>query len=251
MDLNDRQRTILDLVRQSGLQSITDLSRQFDVATQTIRRDINALCDEGLARRVHGGVVAPSNPVNLNFRSRRVMNEGAKRAIGQAAAQLIPQGATVMLGIGTTVQYVAEALLEHSDLTVVTNNLEVATIFCGSVTAEVHFTAGVLRPEDRDVVGGQTLLDYQRFRADFGVIGAGGLSPNHGLLDYKSIDADVSRMILQQSRQALLVADAGKWNRSPKFQVAGFDRIDTMVTNEAPPCEIEGLSLHHVAEQNL
>ena len=111
-NLNDRQRQIVEQLRAEGLLSINDLSDLFSVATQTIRRDINDLCDQGLARRVHGGVAAPSNPVNLNFRARSILNEQTKRAIAQTAATRIPPGSTVLLGIGTTVQYVAEALAQ-------------------------------------------------------------------------------------------------------------------------------------------
>ena len=115
-DLNDRQRQIMEQLRASGQQSINELAAEFGVATQTIRRDINDLCDQGLARRVHGGVAPPSNPLNLNFHARATLNEDRKRAIANAAAALIPEGSTVLLGIGTTVQYVAEALTQTPEL---------------------------------------------------------------------------------------------------------------------------------------
>jgi DeoR family glycerol-3-phosphate regulon repressor len=233
-DLNDRQRQIVDLVRTSGLQSINELSAMFDVATQTIRKDINALCDLGLARRVHGGVVAPSNPVNLTFRSRRILNEEAKRDIGRAAAALIPHGSSVLLGIGTTVQYVAEALLDHADMTIVTNNLEVATILCNMASAEVHLIGGILRPEDRDLVGTAVVNGYREFSADFGVIGAGGLHAANGILDFKLVDAEINRTIVTQSRNRLLVADGSKWDKAPLHVVTGFEQIDTLVTDTAP-----------------
>ncbi|SEO97585.1 transcriptional regulator, DeoR family [Salinihabitans flavidus] len=231
IDLNDRQREIVALIRRSGLQSINRLADRFGVATQTIRRDINGLCDHGLARRVHGGVVAPSNPVNLNFSARRILNEDAKRAIARAAACEIPNGSTVLLGIGTTVQYTAEALMEHADLTIITNNLEVATLLCIADSAEVHLLGGILRSDDRDVVGGRTLHDISRFVADVGVIGAGALDPEHGITDFKSIDAEIGRAILAQSRRAILVADGAKWKKRASHRVAGFDRIDSFVTD--------------------
>lgn len=102
-NLNDRQRQIIEQLRVEGLFSINDLSDLFGVANQTIRRDINDLCDQGLARRVHGGVADPSNSVNLNFRARSILNEQTKRAIAQTAASRIPPGSTVLLGTGTTV----------------------------------------------------------------------------------------------------------------------------------------------------
>ena len=235
VELNERQREIVELIKKSGLQSINDLAEQFGVATQTIRRDINALCDEGLARRVHGGVVPPSNPVNLNFRARQILNEDIKRDIGRVTASLIPSGTAVLLGIGTTVQYVAEALLDHTDMTIVTNNLEVASILCHAVSAEVHLVGGILRSDDRDVVGGETLRGFARFVADYSVTGAGALDEGHGILDFKPSDAEISQVILTQSRHRILVADHSKWAKNAKNRVAGFDRIDTFVTDQVSP----------------
>jgi DeoR family glycerol-3-phosphate regulon repressor len=42
-------------------------------------------------------------------------------------ASQIPDGATLFIDIGTTPEAVAHALLEHNDLRIVTNNLNVAT----------------------------------------------------------------------------------------------------------------------------
>ncbi len=233
-ELNNRQRKIVALIKEAGLQSINDLSDHFGVATQTIRRDINALCDRGLARRVHGGVVPPSNPVNLNFHARRLLNEPAKRAIAQAVANHIPNGASVMLGIGTTVQYVSQALLGHSDLTIITNNLDVASILCGAASAEVHLVGGVLRPDDRDVVGPETARELGRYIADFGVLGAGALDPTHGVLDFKPEDADIGRTILGHARQRLLAVDHSKWSKQASNRVCSFDQIDRFFTDQLP-----------------
>ena len=233
-DLNDRQRQIVERLSSVGLLSISDLSDLFNVATQTIRRDINDLCDQGLARRVHGGVAPPSNPVNLNFRARSTLNEQTKRAIAQAAANRIPPGSTVLLGIGTTVQYVAEALAHTPDTTNVTNNLEVATVLCNAPTCKVHVVAGQLRHEDRDLTGASVLEGYGKFLADYGVIGAGALDAEFGLLDYKQFDAEVSNVIQSCSRQIMLVADHSKWNRGASHRVAAFSEVDEFVTDRLP-----------------
>lgn len=248
-NLNDRQRRIVEQLRAEGLLSINDLSDQFEVATQTTRRDINDLCDRGLARRVHGGVAAPSNPVNLNFRARSILNEQTKRAIAQTAAARIPPGSTVLLGIGTTVQYVAEALAQTPDTTIVTNNLEVATVLCNAPSCEVHVMPGQLRHEDRDLAGASVLAGYSRFLADFGIIGAGALDVEFGLLDYKQFDAEVSNAIRSSARQVLCAADHSKWNRTAPHRVAEFSQLHEFITDKLPegmnwPEIAPGMALH-------
>lgn len=233
-DLNDRQRDIVERLHESGQQSINALAEFYGVATQTIRRDINEMCDQGLARRVHGGVAPPANPVNLNFRARSILNEQPKRAIAAAAAAMIPPGSTVLLGIGTTVQYTAEALMRTPDITLVTNNLEVASLMCGIDHCEVHVVGGQLRTEDRDLVGPGTLEGYRRFVADFGVISCGALDPVHGVLDYKQFDADVSNTIRSAARQSLLLADVSKWQRRASHKVCDLHAPSHFVTDHLP-----------------
>ncbi len=234
MELNERQRQIVEMISALGMVSINDLSERFGVATQTIRRDINELCGEGLARRVHGGVEPPKNPVNLNYRARQILNEDAKRRIGQAAARMIPDGATVLLGIGTTVQFVAEALLNRRDLAIVTNNIEVAGLLCNGPGLDVFMVGGSLRPEDRDIVGPEAIAGYESFVADVAVIGAGALDPDHGILDHKRFDALLSQVLIARAREAILVADVSKWEKQAAHRVGAIGSVGHFVTDSVP-----------------
>ena len=96
------------------------------VTPQTIRRCVNRLCEQGLLRRVHGGVDSPSHG-NLPYPRRQILNLDAKRRIANAVAAFIPDGASVSIGIGTTPAQVAVALRAHTSLRVITNSLNVAT----------------------------------------------------------------------------------------------------------------------------
>lgn len=233
--LNDRQQTIVSLIRDHGTLSIASLSDQFGVAAQTVRRDINELCEQGLARRTHGGVAPPNAPANLTFTARRTLNATAKRAIGAAAADLIPGGSTVFLGVGTTVQFTAEALLSRPDMTVITNNLEVALLMCRASSHAVHVAGGDLRAEDRDMTGPATLAAYGAVLADVAVIGAGALDPTHGVLDHKRFDAELGAVMMRNARRPILVADHDKWTKTAHHVVSPFAAFDHIVTDGPPP----------------
>ena len=80
--VNQRQARILEIVREAGFASIEDLAGHFEVTQQTVRRVVNQLCDQGLLRRIHGGVSLPVQNPNLAYGSRQGLNPDAKRRIG-------------------------------------------------------------------------------------------------------------------------------------------------------------------------
>lgn len=232
--LSDRQTEILALIKADGAQSVEDLARRYGLTTQTLRRDINQLCDLGLARRFHGGVDVPVEGRNISASARFALNSRAKQAIARRIAADIPEGATVLMGIGSSVQYVAEALREHRDLTVATNNVDVALTLGDAKNCEIHLSGGIYRPDDREMVGIDVLRFFARFHATCAVMGAGGLHVEAGLLEFSHDDAEVSRAIVENTQLCLLAADASKWNRPAVVRAVPFERIDRFYTDRLP-----------------
>ncbi|MEH0070454.1 DeoR/GlpR family DNA-binding transcription regulator [Pannonibacter sp. Pt2-lr] len=93
-DLSNRQSEIADLVQSHGFMSVESLAERFDVTTQTIRRDVNRLCELGILRRTHGGVEPPVPGGNVHYSTRRIMNLPQKRRIARMVASMIPDGAS-------------------------------------------------------------------------------------------------------------------------------------------------------------
>jgi DeoR family glycerol-3-phosphate regulon repressor len=232
--LSERQTEILALIESEGAQYIDALARRYGLTTQTIRRDINHLCDRGYARRFHGGVDMLVEGRNISANARFALNSAAKQQIARRVAAEVPEGSTVLMGIGTTVQYVAEALREHRDLTVVTNNIDVALTLGDAKNLEVQLTGGIYRPDDRDMVGIDVIRYFEKFRATCCVIGAGGLHSGSGLLEFTYEEAQVTSAILANADMRILVADASKWSRAAAVRVGGFSRLTQFFTDRVP-----------------
>jgi DeoR family glycerol-3-phosphate regulon repressor len=126
--LSYRHRQILLAARQLGRVTVDSLADKFDVTPQTIRRDLNDLCDQGLLSRVHGGAVLESGVANVSYNERRSIAAAEKDQIGRLCAAEIPDNASLFINIGTTTEAVARALLRHRDLLVITNSINVANI---------------------------------------------------------------------------------------------------------------------------
>ena len=230
--LSGRQRDILALIETEGTQYIEDLAARYHLTTQTIRRDINSLCDLGFARRFHGGVDVPVEGRNISINARAALNSGAKQRIAKRIAASIEPGSTVFMGIGSTVQFVARAMRDHEGLTVVTNNIDVALTLSETPRIEVHMTGGLLRHNDRDVVGADVPRFFEKFFASYAIIGAGALHPGNGVLDFSYSEAQITAALIENSRTSILAADASKWTRDAAVKVVPFSRIARFYTDE-------------------
>lgn len=232
--LSSRQRDILALLETDGTQYIEDLAGRYHLTTQTIRRDINTLCDLGFARRFHGGVSVPVEGNNISINARTALHRAAKQLIAKRVAASIEPGSTVFMGIGSTVQFVAEAMREHQGLTVVTNNIDVALTLCEAPHIEVHMTGGLLRHNDRDVVGADVLRFFEKFYASHAIVGAGALHPVNGVLDFSYSEAQITAALIENSRMSILAADLSKWTRDASVKVVPFSKVNRLFTDRLP-----------------
>jgi DeoR family glycerol-3-phosphate regulon repressor len=235
MALNIRQNAILELTRSQGRVLVDDLAHRFDVTLQTIRRDLTEMAEAGLLDRVHGGAVPRAGTVNLGYESRRRMNAAAKAAIGAACAAEIPDNCSLILNLGTTTEAVAQALVNHSNITVVTNNMNVANILLANPGCEIMVAGGALRRSDGGLVGDLTTQFFEQFKVDYAVVGTSALDQDGDMLDFDLAEVRVSRAILRQARRAFLVTDHSKLGRPAPARIASLSEIDTVFIDTPLP----------------
>ena len=238
MALNFRQSEILEMARTEGRVVVEDLAQRFDVTLQTIRRDLTELADLGHLDRVHGGAVARTGVTNLGYEQRRRMNDAAKTAIASACAAAIPENCSVILNLGTTTEAVARALTQHRNITVVTNNMNVANILVNNPGCEIMVAGGALRRSDGGLVGDLTTQFFEQFKVDFAVIGASALDQDGDLLDYDLAEVRVSKAIIRQARKTFLVCDHSKLSRSAPARLASLSEVTTLFTDRALPPDL-------------
>jgi DeoR family glycerol-3-phosphate regulon repressor len=230
-DLSTRQTEIVSLARVSGRVAVEDLARRYDVSPQTIRKDLNELCDHHLLTRVHGGAIIASGVENISYEARRFVAAAEKRAIGVSAAALIPNSSSLFINIGTTTEEVARALSGHEDLLVITNNINVAMLLHQHPRIEVIIAGGTVRRSDGGVVGASASELIRQFKVDYAVIGASAIEADGTLLDFDYREVQVAQAILQNSRHPILVADSSKLERTAPVRIAHISQVQSWVTD--------------------
>ena len=233
-----RQAQIVELARKKGGVTVEQLVEAFEVTPQTIRKDLNLLCDRGALRRTHGGAMHPSGVENVEYEARRQIATAEKQAIGRAAAALIPDNASLFINIGTTTEAVSQALAEHRGLMVITNNINVANRLRIVPSMEVVIAGGVVRPSDGGIVGEAAVDFIRQFKVDFAVIGASAIDADGALCDFDFREVKVAQAIIANARHVILVSDRTKFERTAPVRIGHLSQVNTMITDR---CEIESV----------
>ena len=226
-----RHQALQDMLAVRGFATIEELARRFSVTPQTMRKDINFLAKAGKLHRFHGGAGMVLGAENILYDQRKRICLEEKRRIGTLVASHIPDGASVCINIGTTTEEAALALLNHKNLRIVTNSINVAAICARNKTFDVIVACGTVRHRDNGIVGASAERFIREFRVDYGIIGISGIDSEGNLLDYDYREVAVARTIIECSRRVFLVTDNSKFGRPAMVRVAHLKDITAIFTN--------------------
>jgi len=213
---------------------VDSLATDLGVSPHTIRRDLNALCEESKLRRLHGGAEFIDGVANMPYALRSVLNLEAKQQIAAAVAEIVFDGATLFLSVGTTPAIVAHSLTGKEGLTVVTNNLNAAMALSENTTNRIILPGGEMRLPDRDFLNPASIALFSEYRADFGIYGVGGIDGDGSLLDFQAAEVAAREQIRMNSRCAILVADCSKFGRRAAAVGGRLDEADHVVLDRRP-----------------
>lgn len=243
-----RQSEIIDIAKRQGRVLVEDLAARFSVTPQTIRKDLNDLCDARALNRIHGGAVFPSGNENVQYEARRSIAASEKQAIGQAAARIIPDNASLFINIGTTTEAVGDALVDHKALMVITNNINVANRLRVYPSVEVVIAGGVVRGSDGGIVGEAAVDFIRQFKVDFAIIGVSAIDEDGALLDFDFREVKVAQAIIANARHVILVSDSSKFDRTAPVRIGHLSQVDTFITDACPSQTIRAICLEQDVE---
>jgi DeoR/GlpR family transcriptional regulator of sugar metabolism len=234
MLIEKRQQLILDRLARDGAAGIAMLAESLGVSRETVRRDLNALADRQLLTKTHGGALAhqESEP---SLSARIEVNAAGKRRIAQAAAKLVDDGASLIIDCGSTTQALAKALLQHRQLTVYTNDLNVARLLSRRNGNTVHVLGGQLLEHEDATSGWETVAQVGQYHVDIAFVGVSAIADDGTLTDYQRAGAELRSRMLAAARLPVLLADHTKFGQVKPVTVANLDRVRRLITDAAPP----------------
>ncbi len=232
----ERQQEIVRLTQQQGKVSVTELANRFGVSEVTIRSDLAVLDQKQLLVRSRGGAMVNSDLIReLSLKEKGHCYSALKQELGKVAASLVNDGDRLLLDSGTTTQQVAANLLEHQDLIVMTNGLNIATELARSDDVEVMITGGLLRKKSMSFYGSiaeKSLRDYNFNKL---ILGVDGFDLKTGLTTHFEKEASLNRMMCEIASEIIVVTDSSKFDQQAFHVICASRQIQQLVTDNGIP----------------
>jgi DeoR/GlpR family transcriptional regulator of sugar metabolism len=231
MNKRQRQERILTRLASTVAVRISSLAEEFNVTTETIRRDLDELAGRGLLARTYGGAAGRTLANEPGVRARSQTMVAERQRIAQRAVQIVSPGDVLMIDAGSTTTHFSEALLQNAiAIKVITNSLGAARLLGQSEKIEVMFCPGELRLTEEGVFGPETLAFLDRFHADFAFIGAGGFSAQE-VTDADAQAVWIKRKMIARAERSVLIADHAKAGVAQYASVCPLSDLDDIVTD--------------------
>jgi DeoR family glycerol-3-phosphate regulon repressor len=235
MEKSQRHALILQRITRDGILAVAPVASEIGVSEETIRRDIKEMERQGLVRRRHGGAELPDPLAEPSWQERMRSNAVGKCAIGHAVARLVRPGDSLLIDAGTTNTFVAQALKDVSNLTVVTNSTDVARALAFRPDNDVYMAGGRLTSDDGASLGQSAIAFIAAFRVRLAIISAAAVHATDGIMAHKAAEAEFTRAAMGRADHVILVADRTKLDRTAVVRVAGLNAVQTFVTDASVP----------------
>lgn len=233
-----RSDRILKQLLRKGSVTVEELMSSLKTSAPSIRRDLTRLEAEGLIRRTHGGAALVQELLyepfryDAAFQTRQHRAVREKRHIGIAAAELAEEKETIGLTAGTTTTWVARSLRHRSNLTIVTNAVNIAMELCNMPGLNIHLTGGYVRwPWSFSLLGSAAINFMGDIFLDRLFLSVSGIDAERGTTTNQSDEALAFRAMVKQAKQVIVVADSSKLGVVTPSLICPISDVDVLVTD--------------------
>jgi len=232
----ERFQYILDKLSKDNRVTLATLSKDLDVSSYTIRRDLKELSDQGLLVAVRGGAV-PHSPTPHHFQDRLNYKPNEKKVIAAKAVGMLQDGQVVVFDSGTTALAIADMIPPELRITVVTNSFPVVSVLENHPHIEVLFAGGRLYKSAFTTTGHDTIRFFRNIRADIYFMGICSIHRTIGVTTINYEEAEVKKAIVDVSKRVVALAAQERIDTAEAFLICPLEAVDTIITDD------EGLTI--------
>lgn len=231
----ERKNAILTKLSIEGKVLVSELSREYGVTEETIRRDLEKLEKEGLAKKTYGGAVKNENfNIDLPFYVRKQTNVESKQYIASVIGSMINDGDYLMLDSSTTALFVVKSIIHKKKITLITNSIEILLELSNKPDWTVISTGGTLKEVGLSLVGYQAERMVSGFHVDMAICSSKGIDSDMGVTDSNERDAEIKKAFFKSAKKKILALDSSKFDITSFIKICDVSDLDMVVTEKRP-----------------
>lgn len=234
----ERRNEILSKLMLDGKVVVSDLSALYNVTEETIRRDLDRLEQEGLAKKTYGGAVKnESLNVDLPYTIRKQTNVDSKKYIAEIIGGLIEDGDHILLDSSTTALFTVKSIYNRSNITLITNSVEILLDAPQKNDWKIISTGGEFAQSSLSFTGLRAEDVIKSYHADIAVISCKGIDMQVGLTDTSDQNAQLKKAFIRSAKKVMLGVDSSKFDKISFVRFSEFDGISAVITDKEPSGE--------------
>ena len=234
----ERKNEILAKLMSSGKVIVSDLASEYGVTEETIRRDLDKLEKEGLAKKTYGGAVKIENlNAELPYNVRKQANVEGKMYIAEKISALIKDGDYLLLDASTTALFTVKNISSLHNITLITNSIEVLLEVPQNNDWRVICTGGEFVQSSLSFAGRQVESIIDEYNVDLCVISCKGLDMEKGITDTRDYNATIKKAFMRSAKKVFLAVDNTKFDKTSFVRLANIGEVDCVVTDKEPSDE--------------
>lgn len=239
MNKKMREDEILNILSDTGKVEIEMLSKMLDVSTMTVRRDLASLENKGLVIRTHGGAILKRSLISEpSFSQKESMNLEQKKIIAKEALKKVEDSMVLMLDSGTTTIELARLLVNKNDLTIITNDIRIASVLIESEN-KVILVGGNLQREIGAIYGPVAENQIEDLYVDILFLGAHAIHKNKGITAPTHEKASIKKSMIKSSQKTWILSDSSKFNEVSFTKVCELETIQGIITDNNLKLEVK------------
>lgn len=230
----ERRARLMKLISERGYVQVTDLVKLFDVSPVTIRRDLETMEKEGLLIRKRGGAIRRSQGVTMElpYIIKQVQNVEIKKRVAEQALGMVEDGFSVILDSGSTTFELAQQLVTKTRLSVVTNDLYIATKLAANPDINLICTGGVARSNVFSLQGAIAENCIRNLRVEITFLGADAIHPDGDIYNVNIDEVSVKHAMIESAPKVVLLVDSSKFEVCGFAKICSLSQIDTVITDD-------------------
>jgi len=234
MFIEERHNAILEILKENGRISTTEIQERFEVSYDSAKRDLRILEERGLLKRTHGGAiplqqVAVSRPKKMTCRDVAVIKENYM-AIAKKAVSMLRDNDVIFITSATVGFFMAQNIPDALKLRVVTNSIIIAEELRKKDNVLVIILGGEMDNKGNcyDAIAVNTI---KQLRFDKCFITSAFISAKFGLSLQKTQAISFYNALIESSRTVIGLYPTEKIGQDSIVSICPANKLNVLITD--------------------